>query len=275
MSATRPPVERRLTAFMDDPDPADMTNAIHSSDAAQEYDYAAALVVGVTAYGWTVPAIREALGDGWLEEGWIDVSFRRPIYPGEDLSVRLTAAEEGQQELEVVKADGSRALVGRVGLGRAAWLSDLERPDAALPRPVAVDRPRLTPANLPVGQDVPPMAVAISAEAAGEYAARVQADEGPPWGGVGARLHPGWLAGRATRLIEHSYEHYPALHARSQIQHFGPALAGQTLTVSGRIVEGYARKGHEYLVLDCWIVGEDGRDVAVQRHTSIYQPAVR
>ncbi len=43
MRATRPMVERQLTAFMDDPDPADMTNAIHSSDAAQEYGYTAAL----------------------------------------------------------------------------------------------------------------------------------------------------------------------------------------------------------------------------------------
>ncbi len=275
MSATGSTVERRLTAFMDDPDPADMTNAIHSSDAARDYGYAAALVIGVTAYGWTVPAIREVLGDGWLDEGWIDVSFRRPIYPGDDLSVQLTAAEAGQHALVVVKGDGSRALVGRVGLGQAAWLSDLERPATAAPSPRATDRPRLTPANLPVGRDVPSMAVAVSVETAGEYAVRVQADDGAPWCGVGARLHPGWLAGRATRLIEHSYQHYPALHTRSQIQHFGPALAGQTVEVSGRIVDGYERKGHEYLVLDSWIVGEDGRDLAVHRHTSIYQPAVR
>ena len=120
------------------------------------------------------------------------------------------------------------------------------------------------------------MAVSVSAETAREYAARVQADDGVAVERrAKAQLHPGWLAGRATRLIEHSFQHYPAVHTRSQIQHFGLALAGQTVVVSGRIVEGYARKGHEYLVLDSWIAGEDGRDVAVHRHTSIYQPAVR
>ena len=43
MSATGPTVERRLTAFMDDPDPADSTNVMHSSDGAQEYGYTAAV----------------------------------------------------------------------------------------------------------------------------------------------------------------------------------------------------------------------------------------
>ena len=275
MSAMRETVERRVTAFLEEPDPADMDNAIHSSDTAQEYGYTAALVPGTTAYVWAVPAIREALGDGWLDEGWIDVSFRRPVYPGDDLLVRLTAAEDGTHELVVSKGDGSRALVGRVGLGRAAWLPALQRSGVATPSPAAVDRPRLTPENLPVGQDMPSMATSVSAAEAGEYAARVGAGDGAPWNGRGARLHPGWLASRATRLIEHSYQHYPALHARSQIQHFEAAMAGQTLAVSGRIVEGYERKGHEYLVLDCWIAGEDGRDLAAQRQTAIYQPAVR
>ena len=88
-------------------------------------------------------------------------------------------------------------------------------------------------------------------------------------------MHPAWLASRATRLIGHSYQHYPALHVRSQIQHCGVAMAGQTMVMSGRIVEGYERKGHEYMVLDCWIAGEDGRDLAAHRQTAIYQPAVR
>ena len=277
MSAKRATVERHVTAFLEEPDPGDMDNPIHFPDTAQEFGYTTALVGGATAYGWTVPAIRESLGDAWLNEGWIDVSFRRPVYPGDDLSVRLTATEEGPHEFVVSKDDGSRALVGLVGMGWAPWFSALQRPGAASPSSRATDRPRLTPENLPVGQDVPSMAVPVSVAAAEEYVARtgVGAEDGSLWTGRGARLHPAWLASRATRLIGHSYQHYPALHARSQIQHCGVAMAGQTMVMSGRIVEGYERKGHEYMVLDCWIAGEDGRDLAAHRQTAIYQPAVR
>jgi len=52
-------------------------------------------------------------------------------------------------------------------------------------------------------------------------------------------------------------------------------MAGQTVMMSGRIVEGYERKDHEYMVLDCWIASEDGRDLAAHRQTAIYRPAVR
>ena len=119
------------------------------------------------------------------------------------------------------------------------------------------------------------MAASASVAEATEYVARVGIKESPRWTGKAARLHPGWLASRATRLIEHSYQHYPALHARSQIQHCGAAMAGQGVVVSGRIVEGYERKGHEYMVLDCWIAGEDGQDLVAHRQTAIYRPASR
>ena len=269
-------VKRHLTAFMNDADRDDLSNVIHSADGAREYGYAAPLVAGVTTYGWTVPVIREVVGDTWLDDGWIDISFRRPIYPNDELSVCLTALPtENQYELIVTKADDSRALVGYVGLGRADWFSEIEHPISAKPVPQVVARPRLTTENLPMGQDLLSMVVSISSGDATEYAALAQADLGPPWCGASARLHPGWLAGRAGRLIEHSYQHFPAIHTRSLIQHCSPGFADQTLTVSGRIVNGYVRKGHAYLELDCWVAGEDMLIILVQRHTTIYQLAKR
>ena len=177
-------IERHLTAFMNDADRDDLSNVIHSADGAREYGYTAPLVAGVTTYGWTVPVIREVMGDTWLDDGWIDISFRRPVYPSDELSVCLTAVSgENHYELVVKKTDGSRALVGRVGLGRADWFSKIEHPSPVKPVPQVVVRPRLTPENLPVGQDMLPMVVTISAGEATEYAALAQADPGPPWCG--------------------------------------------------------------------------------------------
>ena len=65
---------RTITAFLDGPDSPDISNPIHSTEVATQYGFRAALVGGVTVYGWTVPAIIGALGEGWLERGWADVS---------------------------------------------------------------------------------------------------------------------------------------------------------------------------------------------------------
>ena len=76
---------RRITAFLDGEDRPDIPNPIHSTGVARQYGFAGPLVGGVTVYGWLVPPILDLLGDAWLESGWADVRFRRPVYPGDDL----------------------------------------------------------------------------------------------------------------------------------------------------------------------------------------------
>ena len=88
-------------------------------------------------------------------------------------------------------------------------------------------------------------------------------------------LHPGWVAGRMTALLHHSYNYGPAIHARSHIQNLARAEAGQTLTVAGHFCEAFERKGHHYAVFDGVIISEDGQDLARLRHTTIFQVAKR
>lgn len=274
MTSTTAAGERSITAFLDGEDRPDIANPIHSTAVATEYGYRAALVGGVTVYGWCVPAIVQALGDRWLEYGWIDVRFRRPTYPGDQMTARVTP-EGDAWTLAMTNQDGDTCLAGTLGLGRAPFAGDLHLPERrdAEPRPETL--PRLTPVSAPVGEDLRPMAAPYSHEDAVMYAAEKQADANPPWVGEGARIHPGWLAARMTPLIRHSYGYGPAIHARSQIQHLARALAGQTVTVAGHFVETYERKGHQYGVVDGVILAEDGRELAAIRHTTIYQVARR
>lgn len=266
---------RDFTAFMEDPDNPDIPNVIHSTDAARDYGYEAALVGGVTVYGWTVATIREALGDGWLEQGWAEIAFRRPVYPDDRLTIQVEQAANGAHELTVSKGPNEDAITGTVGLGRAAWAAELHRPQDVEAQSALESRPLLTPDVAPIGQDLRPMPVPLSTEAATRYAVEQEADGDPLWFGPDARIHPGWLAARCTPFIHHSYDYGPAIHARSQIQHLAPAFAGQTLTVSGTFVETFERKGHHYGVVDCLIRSEDGVDLAQIRHTTIYQVAKR
>lgn len=268
-------VERTFVAFMEDPDDTNIPNVIHATGPAREYGYDAALVGGVTVYGWTIPAVRAAVGDAWLEDGWIDLAFRRPVYPDDELRIAVEAEAGGGWTLGLWKADGSQALRGVLGLGRAPWLGELTRPADTVARPRPDALPRLTPDSAPVGADLRPMAVPIPPEEATRYAVEQEADADPLWAGARARIHPSWLAARCTPLIRHSFVYGPAIHARSQIQHLAAAYAGAPVTVSGRFVETYERKGHHYGVVDCLVQDGAGEDLARIRHTTIFQVAKR
>ena len=84
-------VEGEFIATMDDPDDPEMfeRNRIHTNAGAQEYGFQGAFVGGVTLYAWCVPTVIEALGEEWLDHGWVNIRFRRPTYPGARIRVRV------------------------------------------------------------------------------------------------------------------------------------------------------------------------------------------
>lgn len=262
---------RTIVAFLDGEDSPDIMNPIHSTAVAHEYGFRAALVGGVTVYGWLTPPLIEALGEGWLDDGWCDVSFKRPVYPGDV----MTATVDDNGTFEMVKDTGERCLVGVAGRGRAPWFGDLHLPTRRAPEPRPAELPWLTLENAPVAQDLRPMPVPLSAEEARAYARNLQRDEHERWTGERPRLHPGWLAARMTPMIHHSYDYKPAIHARSLIQHLAPGYAGQTVTVAGHFLDAYERNGHHYAEVDGVVLAEDGSETVAIRHTTIFRPAKR
>ncbi|GAB4330754.1 MAG: hypothetical protein Kow0010_15770 [Dehalococcoidia bacterium] len=265
----------RVVAFLDNEDSLAIPNIIHSTAGAAEYGYRAALVGGVTVYGWAVPAVIEVLGERWLHDGWADIFFRRPVYPGDELGIRVEGRPGGACTFAMTNQDGKACLEGELGTGRAPWFGSLQRPADVAPRPSPDPLPPLTPDTLRVGNDLVPMAVPITVEEAAAHALDHERDDHPRWRGEGALIHPSWIAGRATRLMHHGFSYGPSIHARTQMQHLAPARAGQTVTVSGRFVDAYERKGHHYAVVDVLMQGEGGDDLARFRHTTIYQVAKR
>jgi predicted thioesterase len=76
-----------------------------------------------------------------------------------------------------------------------------------------------------------------------------------------------------TPMLHHSYDYSPAIHTRSQVQHMGPAIAGQAVTVAGRFIDAFERKGNHYAVADGVIMSEGGAEIARIRHTTIFHVA--
>ncbi|MCZ6871605.1 MAG: MaoC/PaaZ C-terminal domain-containing protein [Gammaproteobacteria bacterium] len=262
--------QQRMTAFMDNPDAPRPGNPIHSTGGAKAYGYEGALVGGASVYGWAVRTIVEALGEVWLDEGWAEVQFRRPVYPGDELDISV--ADDGV--FNIAKGD-QVCIRGEVGLGEANWLVDLAMPTRLKPDPRADELPALTMENAPVDRDLKARAVPTPVDEIVAFAREKEGETLEYFLSQRPRLHPGWIASQLTHLLHHSYDYGPAIHAASHMQHLRPAYAGQTLTVAGHCVEVYERKGHHYIVNDGAILGEEGEILVRIRHTAIFRVAKR
>jgi hypothetical protein len=266
-------------AIPDPPETID-ANPIHGADGAAAAGYAGALVAGVHTYGWATAAVLDALGDRWLEDGWADVAYRRPVFDGEELVTTVVAPPRSRRDaggavtLRTVAAGDRVVLEGTAGLGRASWFEELEVPDRRDPQPPVPepDLVRMELATAPVGGDFRPMAVDASRSFAEAWATTRLHDDDPRWHeGDPPLLHPSFLAGRMTPLFRHNYRYGPAIHVRTAIQHLAPARAGQQIVVAARLHAAYERKGHHYHESDCWIFAADGTPLAAKRHTGIFK----
>ena len=281
-------VERTITAFLDGDDSLDIGNIIHSTAGAARYGYSGALVGGTTVYSWSAGALVEALGDAWLDEGWVEFQLRKPVYPDEVITTRVTPvsasvipAQAGISpqdslavEFTMTKHTGEIAVRGTAGLGISDFCAEITTASDRTPQAEPADRPFITRAVAPLGQDLPAMAIDLSTADSRQYADQKARDSHPLWHGPNCRVHPGWIAQRANALLAHTWR-YTAIHASSQIQHLAPVHPDQRLLVSGRLESGYERKGHEYAVIDLAITSVDGRDLVVMRQPTIYQVAAR
>lgn len=271
-------LETTFKAFMENPDAPRPENPIHSTDGGREYGYRAALIGGATVYGWAVPAILEVCGEEWLQLGWVDVSFRRPTYPGHDMTVRVLSQQASAGpgfDLQVDNASQEHCVLATFGMDNAPWLDEIfvtgyEEGQAPLQSP-----PALTMENAPVGQSFRPMPVAISASESSQFTTSKQADENPIYHGDRAVVHPANLASQLIHLLHHSFSYGPAIHTRSQIQNFAIVRSDQRLTITGYCHEVYERKGHHYIVNDGSIWSENGAELTRIRHTAIFKVGKR
>ena len=266
-------VERTITAFLDGDDSLEIGNIIHSTEGAARFGYTGPLVGGTTVYSWSVGALVEALGDTWLDEGWVEFQIRKPVYPDEVITTRVTP-NGNDVEFTMTKHTGEIAVRGTAGLGIADFYTEITTAENRTPQPERPERPFISRDVAPLGEDLPAMAIDLSAAEAARYAEEKASDFDPLWHEANAHVHPGWIAQRANALLAHTWR-YTAIHASSQIQHVAPVHPDQQLLVSGRLESGYQRKGHEYAVIDLTITSEDGRELVRMRQPTIYQVGER
>jgi len=255
---------RRFTATMADPDAPRPDNPIHSTDGARRYGFDGALVGGIHVYGWSVPAFVEALGNTWLDTGWVDISFRRPTYAGDDMRIEL---DDRDPSAFTVSKQTEVCLRGLVGSGAAPFLPALAVPGTEARQPPSV-RTALTLENAPVGRPLAPLPIPAGSHESSGFLLTLGGDEN---GIVGDRHHPAFLAGRMIALLHHSYEYGPAIHTRSEVQHLAPSLISTNHTLFGHGAAAYEKNGHHYIENVGSIRTDTGIETTRLRHTVIFR----
>jgi hypothetical protein len=277
MPASTTPIETRFTAWMDNPNDPTIPNAIHSADGAKEYGFQAALVGGVTVYGWCIPTILKAAGESWLDTGWIDVHFRRPTYPGDELTVTANPSGDDLWTLTANKAGDETCIRGEFGLGEAPWLNILELSSHRDADPPLDQRERLTLENAPIGKDLRTMPVLITADEIRAHARDAMRTADPLFAGEHPVVHPFFPIRHMMNLLSYSYDYgRPSIHASSHVQNYARIPAGEDLILTGHFVAAYEQRGHHYAVFDGNLLSAtDGREFTRIRHTNIFKIAPR
>jgi acyl dehydratase len=219
----------------------DSENRIHDDQTAAAYGFRAALVPGVTVYGYlTVPVI-ERFGEDWLSRGGMRVRFLEPVYDGDDVVVTLSGHALGAS-----RQNGTVCATGEV-----FWPEDAAPSLALYPEePLPAVRPPASAESLAPGRILGTL-----------FAELPLAD-------------PAALLTLSNHLLMNNVQLGPWIHVSSEVRHFSLMRKGDRLSVRGRVEERFERKGHQFVVLDIIVVaGGEGhlRHVQQVRHTAIYE----
>ncbi|MED5541167.1 MAG: MaoC family dehydratase, partial [Actinomycetota bacterium] len=255
-----------------DPPEVSAANPVHD-ESATGYGYAGGIVAGIHTYGWMVPAILEALGEGWLSHGWSEFRLPRPVYAGDELFTEVKPVPDDPSIgviTQTVVSDGRVTIEGKVGLGDASWKNDFVLPHDRSPVPEADYRPFLGLDEIPSDLDYPAMSVPFDASDARTWMSERIHDDDPLWvDGDMPLAHPSWVLGQMTPLIRHSYRMPAGVHASGRVQHLSPLKANGAVTVAGRWGEGDVRKGKPWSTSDAVFVDSEGTEVAVVRQVAV------
>jgi acyl dehydratase len=138
---------------------------------------------------------------------------------------------------------------------------------------MTTDLPELNEANAPAGTPLKPYEITYDRAAierhcgqTGEAVANYERD--------GTMYVPtGLLAATYGRLIHETFFYTTGVHVSSDLKAKRPALAGETLHVSGTIAEHFERNNNKYVRFSIAIEDDKRRSVANVEHVSIYKLA--
>jgi hypothetical protein len=257
-----------------DPPEIRRANPIHA-EGASAYGYERPIVAGLSSYGWAAASILALLSESWLEFGWADIAFRRPVFAGDRLVTAARLQSDGTCGYEQRNESGKVTVEGRAGCGLAPFNDEWQLPVERVVAPALADGPLLLPESAPVGADYPAMTLDLSIGAARSWSADRLGDLHPRYHeGDRPLAHPSWVPGQMTPLIRHSYRFIAGIHTAGRVQYLRRVDAPRSVVVAGRWLANERRKERWWSTTDAVFLDAEGGELAYCRQTQILLPPI-
>ena len=262
-----PDISRQVIAHND---ATDSGNPMHDDVAAKALNFKGALVPGITVFGYMTHNLVTAFGPDWLDRGFMQVRFRRPVYDSEKLTIASRESDDSQSiKLDVQNPDGEICVTGRGSM--SLELTSLPEEIAAfreLPDPLWP----ATRAQFSNVKNLGTLSAEFPVSDCAEFLDAMQDDQGIYRDGT---THPAWLLRQANIVVDRNFDLGPWIHVESEVQNYARANNGERIEVRAQVVELFERKGHEYFDLDIALLADGDPDRLVMRvlHRAIYKMA--
>jgi len=240
-------------------------NKMHDDSVARRFGFSGGLVPGVDVMAYMMHLPVKKWGRGFLERGWIEARFLKPVYDGE--IANISAAEhDGVLSIEV-ESRGQLCATGAASLPAAApavSIADFKEIAAVTER-----RPVNT-ASYEHGRWLGTIPRTWDADAAEQYLTDIREHEAIY---ASERLgHPGLIQRVMNKVLVDNAVLGPWIHVGSKMQLLNAAATGDELTARARVTGNYEKKGHRFVELDALVVANGTTALAHCRHIAIYEP---
>ncbi len=273
MAAKNPILTRTVIAHND---AEDSGNPMHNDDAARALGYKAALVPGVTVYGYMTAQLIEYFGEVWLAEGCMSVQFRKPIFAGEKQRIEAQLAGSGSAlQIHVIDPEGDICVSGKASMERYDSAIHSPKHDLAnIPMPAFRALPGEKRAaekqTFELEKTLGSIHATFETARAKKFLDQMQDTHEIYQRGM---THPAWLLRQANIIVDQNIAVGPWIHTASEIQNFGLATNGEQLETRAQVIELFERKSHQYVDLDILMLAEGNPDRVICRvmHRAIYK----
>lgn len=245
-------------------------NRMHSDDVARKFGFKGALVPGVTVFSHLTQPLVARFGEAWLARGTADVSFSKPAYDGELLTIRTSG--ESAFNLTCINEQGEE--LARMQATLPAAPSPPDPRGNITPAPPLTERQTVAWDLMEIGKPFPALHWAPTLDENLGWCRDNRDDLAIYREGTSPLLHPGFILRQANYVLRHRFLLPAWIHAASRITFFEAARAGHCYEVRAIPEEKWNRKGHEFARLYVAIRSDD-RTVAEVAHTVIFNPRQR
>lgn len=256
-------------------------NRMHSDDIARSFGFRGGLVPGVAVFAHMTHPMVERFGLDWLAQGEAEVSFAKPAYEGEFLTIGASAPGDGAGTIDVVCANAAGESLARMTARVAARPAPADARSDIAPAertnrtvtvvPSLADRPVVTWDLMEIGKPFPALAWQPTQADNLEWCRDVR-DELPIYReGDSPALHPGFALRQANHVLRGRFVLPAWIHVASRLRFLEPLRVGQAYEVRAIPEEKWEKKGHEFVRLYVAIRNGD-RTVAEVLHTAIFRP---